>query len=388
MSQYFYITREHNAVPCSLVNETAYKRTISLSKDGESKNVQVHPKGVAWGKFYPRLFMLKDAPTKVFVHKGRVIVGKNHAGDMKAVPLVNTHYRFQPFLSDVIDSIHAKENVLLTGGTGVGKTTHIEQLAAQIGQPILRINFNGETRMSDLIGKMNVLGGETRWVDGVLPMAMRLGYWLLLDELDFADPAVLSLLHPVLEDRPTLTLKENSGEIIRPHPDFRLFATANSIGAMSDRSSSYTGVNVMNEAFLDRWQVLFVQNLPQKEEMKVVKGEVPGLRARWIKKIVMFANEARVNASEIGFSGDNFSTRKVLAWSKKTALHASPIEGAKKAWLGKLPESEQEGILRILGTHFGVRGKTSSSRTLKSRRPKSVGTKALSPNNSTKVFAP
>lgn len=339
-----------------------------MLKDGKDTPVQVHPNGVAWGKLYPRLFLLKDAPTKVFTYKGRVMVGKNHASNMNAAPASNMHYRFQPFLSDVIDSIHARENVLLTGGTGVGKTTHIEQLAARIGQPVLRINFNGETRMSDLIGKMNVLGGETRWVDGVLPMAMRLGYWLLLDELDFADPAVLSLLHPVLEDRPTLTLKENSGEIIHPHPDFRLFATANSIGAMSDRSASYTGTNVMNEAFLDRWQVLFVQNLPQKEEMKVVKGEVPGLRTRWVKKIVAFANEARGNPSGISFSGDNFSTRKVLAWAKKTALHASPIEGAKKTWIGKLPESEQESMLRILGTHFGVRGKTGNNRSLKARQ--------------------
>lgn len=367
----YFLNRTQELVEVEVLSETHFKRQIKFA-EGENKNkiINVHPKGVAWGSMYPRIFDSTHKPTEVFVYKGRALVNSFNltAKDSLAVPTVQ-EYMFQPFIKDVIDSIHANENVLLTGGTGVGKTTHIVQLAARIKQPLLRINFNGETRMSDLIGKMNVINGETVWVDGVLPTAMRNGYWILFDEIDFADPAVLSLLHPVLEQNPILTLKENGGEIIKPHPLFRIFATANSIGAMSDRSSAYGGTNTMNEAFLDRWQVLMVDNLPEKEEIKVIKYEAPGINSAIAKKMVKFATMARNQSfydSNVMYNGDNFSTRKMVAWAKKTALHRDPIVGAKKSWLDKMPQSEQDAMMRILLTHFGnkkqkrISGKTKS----------------------------
>jgi cobaltochelatase CobS len=353
MKKFFYMGRDRQFTEVELLEQTSYKRTIKFS-DGTIKNV--HPEGIAWGNIYPRLFKRDHKPSHVFYHHGRVMVNPVLEDfDLNAVPKAES-YNFQPFLKDVIDSIHSHENVLLTGGTGVGKTTHILQMASRIGQPVLRINFNGETRMSDLIGKVMVLNGETVWVDGVLPMAMRMGYWLLLDELDFADPAVLSLLHPVLEEDPMLVLKENSGEIVRPHENFRLFATANSIGAMSNRAQAYAGTNEMNEAFLDRWQVVLVGNLPEKDELKVVKAKVPGIPTAFAKKIVRFANVVRNNgiSGDFALKGDNFSTRKVLAWARKAALHRDIIIGAKLSWLDKLVEEEQEVVMRILTTHFGT----------------------------------
>lgn len=364
--QSYFLTREHDLIPVEILTETHFKRQIKvLEGDKKDKLIQVHPKGVAWGTMYPRIFEAVQKPEHIFVNKGRALVSAFPLTpkDVGAVPTAS-EYRFQPFIGDVIDCIHANENVLLTGGTGVGKTTHILQLAARIHQPVLRINFNGETRMSDLIGKMTVINGETHWVDGVLPTAMRNGYWILLDELDFADPAVLSLLHPVLEQNPMLTLKENGGEIIKPHPLFRVFATSNSIGAMSDRASAYGGTNTMNEAFLDRWHVIMVENLPAKEEIKVIRFEAPGLNASVAKKMINFANMARNNDFGDGgvmYSGDNFSTRKVIAWAKKAALHRDPIVGAKKSWLDKMPQSEQDAMMRILMTHFGSRRRRASS---------------------------
>ncbi len=356
----FFLTREHALVEIEVMSETAFKRQVKVIEgDNNGKTINVHPKGVAWGSMYPRVFTAHHKPREVFVFKGRALVNtfEVHSRDVAAIPQAQ-EYRFQPFIKDVIDSIHANENILLTGGTGVGKTTHVVQLASRINQPLLRINFNGETRMSDLIGKMTVLNGETIWVDGVLPTAMRRGYWLLLDEIDFADPAVLSLLHPVLEQNPMLTLKENGGEIIKPHPSFRMFGTANSIGAMSDRAGAYGGTNTMNEAFLDRWQVLLVDNLPAKEELKVVRNEAPGLSSSIAKKMVSFANMARhqdFGDASVTYGGDNFSTRKILAWAKKAALHRDPIVGAKKSWLDKMPQSDQDSMMRILMTHFGSR---------------------------------
>ncbi len=360
--KYFFLSRNQALSEVEMLSENNFKRQIKmLEGENTGKVLNVHPKGVAWGSMYPRIFEANHKPHDVFVFKGRALVSSYHLTekDVPAVPEAS-EYMFQPFIRDVIDSIHAKENVLLTGGTGVGKTTHIVQLAARIKQPLLRINFNGETRMSDLIGKMTVINGETIWVDGVLPTAMRKGYWILFDEIDFADPAVLSLLHPVLEQNPMLTLKENGGEIIKPHSLFRVFATANSIGAMSDRSGAYGGTNTMNEAFLDRWQVLMVDNLPEKEEIKVIKFEAPGINASTAKKMVKFATMARnqdFGDSGVMYGGDNFSTRKMVAWAKKAALHRDPIIGAKKAWLDKMPQSEQDSMMRILVTHFGSKSK-------------------------------
>jgi cobaltochelatase CobS len=201
---------------------------------------------------------------------------------------------------------------------------------------------------------MHVIDGATKWIDGILPLAMKKGYWLLLDEIDFADPSILSLLHPVLEDNPCLLLKENDGEVIKPHPDFRIFGTANSIGAMQDKAGSYGGTNQMNEAFIDRWQVILVPNLTEREEIKVIKSKGEGIKSVWAKRMVEFANKVRNNKLEgFEFSSDSFSTRRLISWAKKTALLGSPIQGAKLAWLDKMPASDQDIIKRILETHFG-----------------------------------
>jgi cobaltochelatase CobS len=357
--KYFYLTRDSKThqykFELCMVDEpstTRYKRVITML-EGDSKDLkrEVHPEGVAWGKLYPRLFQAYKAP-EAFIFHGRVLI-KNESSD-PLVPKKDSNYRFQPFVSSVIDSLNGKENVLLTGGTGVGKTSCIEQLAAECNTPLIRINLNGETRLSDFIGKVHVLKGETHWVDGVLPMAMKHGYWLLLDELDFADPAILSLLHPVLEDNPCLVLKENHGEVVRPHKNFRIIATANSIGAMSDKAGNYSGTNHMNEAFLDRWQVLFIPNLTLKEELKVVKAKVSGLKSSWAKNIVDFAQKVRARKLEnnVDLASDSFSTRRVLSWAKKTALLRSPIEGAKLAWLDKIQSSDHDVLMRLLELYF------------------------------------
>lgn len=362
MSAWFY-DKSHNFVECNIIQASPKRRKIKLHNE-EATVLDVHPEGVVRGKYFPRVFVTGSVkrPRAFQIHDRIMLIKDKEEHSQNAIPSAHEDYRFQPFIADVIDSIYQNQNVILTGGTGVGKTTHITQLANRIHQPLLRINFNGETRMSDLIGKVHVIGGETRWVDGILPMAMRRGWWLLLDELDFAEPAVLSLLHPVLEEESMLVLKENNGEIIRPHDGFRIFATANSIGAMSDRSSSYAGTNEMNEAFLDRWQVILVENLSVEEETKVLRKAAPALRNSWAKHIAQFAAKAR--QGEFEYAGDNFSTRKSIAWAKKTELHQSPLKGAQLAWLDKIPVTEQEGLKKVIQVQFGS-GKRSKLKTSK-----------------------
>lgn len=355
--KHYFLTRKKELVECELLSESPYKREIKvLEGEFKGKKKNVHPKGVSWGGMYPRFFSTdkKTKPTDPYIFNGRAIMPFDCEAT-NLIPSIEPNYRFQKGLANIIDSINSQENVLLTGPTGSGKTSQVLQLAARIKQGVVRANFNGETRLSDFIGKMHVIDGETKWVDGILPMAMRKGYWLLLDEIDFADPSVLSLLHPVLEENPVLVLKENDGEVIKPHPNFRVFGTANSIGAMQDRAGAFGGTNQMNEAFLDRWQVVLVPNMSEKEELKVIKNKVGGLKTRWAKRIVEFAQKVRDKKLEgFEFSSDSFSTRRVIAWAKKTALLGSPIAGARLAWLDKMPESEQAIVLKILETHFGT----------------------------------
>ena len=359
---HWFLERSHTLSQCEIIKSSPQKREIHLV--GSNKNLAVHPEGVAWGRLFPRVFTVEGnkAPDITVLHD-RVLARQNLLTEacQNAVPREISGYRFQPFIKDVIDSVIQGQNVILTGGTGVGKTTHITQLAHQANQPLLRINFNGETRMSDLVGKVQVVGGETRWVDGVLPTAMRNGWWLLLDELDFAEPAVLSLLHPVLEEEPMLVIKENQGEILRPKAGFRIFATANSIGAMSNRAQSYHGTTEMNEAFLDRWQVIMVDNLSVDEEVKVIRKAAPGLRTVWARRMAEFASKAR-SGEVSGYASDNFSTRKVLAWAKKTELHRDPMRGAELAWLDKIAKDEQEPIRRALHAVFGSGKRTGLGR--------------------------
>lgn len=352
--KHYFLNRSKQFEEVQIVLETPHKRRVKFA-DGREKTV--HPEGVAWGKSYPRIFASEQKPQHVFVYKGRAVAQMNFDETNYRIPAVDTAYRFQPFTSFILDSINSKENILLSGGTGTGKTTSLMQIAAHIKQPVTRINLNGETRLSDILGKMQVADGKTFFEYGVLPTAMKEGHWLILDELDFADPAVLAILHPVLEANPILVLKENAGEVIVPHPNFRIFATANSVGAMGNRAEAYDGTNKLNDAFLDRWQVIYVPNLLEKEEVRMLRSRFPGLQANHAKNIVKFANAVRANQGELaGFTfGDNFSTRKVIAWANKTKLYRDPILAAKISWLDKMPLDEQTAIMRILGTYFGKR---------------------------------
>jgi cobaltochelatase CobS len=236
----------------------------------------------------------------------------------------------------------------------------ITQIASRINQPVLRVNLNGETRMSDFIGRMNVVDGAkgsvTEWVDGILPTAMRNGYWLILDEVDFAQPEILSLLHPVLEANGTLVVKENKGEEISAHPNFRLFGTANSVGSMAGKNDQYSGTQVMNEAFMDRWHIVTVPNMDMKTEVKVLKERVPTLQAKFAKRIVQFADMIR-KGKEGNVVNMTFSTRRCIQWAEKTAMYRNPYKGAEAVFLEKVSVEDKAVLLKNMALVMGGKAK-------------------------------
>ena len=355
----YFLNRDSTFDQVEILSATPHVRKV-LFKTGQKqgKTANVHPAGVAWGNIYPRIFESAQKPENIFNYKGRCLVGnydfsKNPEAEKHIPP--EEKYIFQPVVKDIIDSIHFKKNIILTGPSGVGKTSCINQMARAIRQPVIRINFNAETRMSHLIGKTHLKDGQTVWEDGVIPQAMRNGYWIIFDEIDYAPPEIMSLIYPILEKTPSLTLKENNGEVIYPASTFLCFATSNTIGAMQGRRSKFNGTGKMSEALLNRFDVFHMQNMNAKEELKLLRLVCPQLQLNFARKMVEFASRIRSteNREEKSFSAGDFSTRMVMSWAEKAALHRSPCLGAKKSWLDKVSLEEQEAAIRALALVFG-----------------------------------
>lgn len=286
------------------------------------------------------------------------VVGKNSDD----VPAVEQSYHFGDLAADIANDILENKKVMLTGHAGTGKTSLIMQIAARIGQPVFRANLNGQMTPADLFGQYIYKGGETVWVDGVLPKAMREGAWLVLDEIDFCDPEILGALNDVAEKDGKLTLKEHGFEIVRPHENFRLFATANTAGALSGYRHLYQGTVPLNFAFLDRFRIYVVSHLSAKDETKVVvdRYEVPEPVHVLVEKMIQVANQIREAfvKEEIQFV---FSMRRVFDWYELVARYADSskdplsqvMRAAEGAIFARTTPQDAEVIKQLITRNFG-----------------------------------
>lgn len=270
------------------------------------------------------------------------------------VPAVNKAYCWPATISDITQDINENKKVLLTGHTGTGKTSLFMQLAARIGQPVMRSNMNGQITVGDFVGMWTVQGGQTVWTDGVLPYCMRHGFWLVLDELDFAEPAILAVLNSVLEPKGSLMLKEKGHEVVRPHKDFRLFATANTVGCMQEYRSLYQGTGIINEAFLDRWRVYLIDYLKPEDEAKVIAESVPRMRENITQVMVRVMSLVRES-----FKKDEirctFSTRRGLDWAELMVRHRHPLKAAESSIFSKVSPEDAETIKGIIKRVMNLR---------------------------------
>ncbi|WP_414440951.1 AAA family ATPase [Burkholderia sp. 22PA0106] len=267
------------------------------------------------------------------------------------VPATNPAYLFGERAANVVRDIAENRRLLLIGHTGTGKTSLIEQTAAQAGQGVLRANMNGQTTVGDFVGFWTVKGGETIWVDGVLPTAMRAGLWLIVDEVDFAEPAILAVLTAVLEPGGRLLLKEKGDEIVAPHPAFRLFATANAAGAMSRFRHLYQGANVMNDAFLDRWRVYEIGYLSPAEEAEVLRRTFgPRVSVPMAETLAAIAAACR-EAFERDDLASAFSTRRLIDWTALMLRTGDPDIAAGPTIYAKV-SADDAALIRDIVRHY------------------------------------
>ncbi len=202
---------------------------------------------------------------------------------------------------------------LLIGETGTGKTSMIRELAKEHKAKLIRFTLTGETTVDDFVGKYTLISGETVWQDGILLSAIKSGDWLVVDEINVALPEILFVLHSLLDDDKSVTVPQHDAETIKPHKDFRFFATMNP-------TEEYSGTKELNKAFKSRFPVILLVGIPEnKIERDVLKAHEPLLSDEDATKIMSVANFLRQQKKkeEIFYT---CSTRDLIQWAKMTVL--------------------------------------------------------------------
>ena len=266
--------------------------------------------------------------------------------------------------------------VMVTGYHGTGKSTHIEQVAARLNWPCVRINLDSHVSRVDLVGKDAIVLKDgkqiTEFKDGILPWALQNNVALCFDEYDAGRPDVMFVIQRVLEVSGRLTLLDQS-RVIRPHPAFRLFATTNTIG-LGDTSGLYHGTQQINQGQMDRWSIVATLNyLPHDREVDIVAAKVPKFLAaadakggvakdgktkqikggrETISKMVRVADLTR-NSFVAGDLSTVMSPRTVITWAENAEIFGDVGFAFRLTFLNKCDELERTLVAEFYQRCFG-----------------------------------
>ncbi len=274
------------------------------------------------------------------------------------VPDLDDSYVFDPDTTlAILAGFAFNRRVMVQGYHGTGKSTHIEQVAARLKWPCIRINLDAHISRIDLIGRDAIVLRDglqvTEFREGLLPWALQHPVALVFDEYDAGRPDVMFVIQRVLETEGKLTLLDQN-RVIRPNKWFRLFATANTVG-LGDTSGLYHGTQAINQGQMDRWNIVVGLNyLPAQVEAEIVLNK-SGADEKLVNDMVKVADLTRQ-----GFINGDISTvmspRTVITWAQNTAIFKDPGFAFRLSFLNKCDETERmlvaEYYQRVFGTEL------------------------------------
>ena len=244
--------------------------------------------------------------------------------------------------------------VMIQGYHGTGKSTHIEQIAARLNWPCIRVNLDSHISRIDLIGKDSIVIENglqvTKFKEGIIPWALQYGVALVFDEYDAGRPDVMFVIQRVLELEGKLTLLEQN-RVIVPHPSFRLFCTTNTIG-LGDTSGMYHGTQQINQGQMDRWNIVSTLNyLDEEVELKIISSKTKEFIKKF-KKDNLIQMIKLANLTRIGFKNGDISTvmspRTIITWAENALILNELDYAFRLTFLNKCDEAERS----IIGEYF------------------------------------
>jgi cobaltochelatase CobS len=273
------------------------------------------------------------------------------------VPDIDEGYVFDPDTTlAILAGFAFDRRVMVQGYHGTGKSTHIEQVAARLNWPCIRINLDAHISRIDLVGRDAIVLRDglqvTEFREGLLPWALQHPVALVFDEYDAGRPDVMFVIQRVLEQQGKLTLLDQN-RVIRPDPHFRLFATANTVG-LGDTSGLYHGTQAINQGQMDRWNIVVALNyLPAKTEQSIVLAKSPDTDPKVVADMVKVADMTRQ-----GFIGGDISTvmspRTVITWAQNAAIFGDVGFAFRLTFLNKCDEAERVIVAEYYQRVFGI----------------------------------
>jgi cobaltochelatase CobS len=276
------------------------------------------------------------------------------------VPDIDETYRFDRDTTlAILAGFAFNRRVMIQGYHGTGKSTHIEQVAARLNWPCIRINLDSHISRIDLIGKDAIVLRDglqvTEYREGLLPWALQHACAVVFDEYDAGRPDVMFVIQRVLEVEGKLTLLDQN-RVIHPHPAFRLFSTANTVG-LGDTTGLYHGTQQINQGQMDRWNIVATLNyLPHAAEVEIVTAKLhistPEDR-ELVSAMVRLADLTRQ-----GFMAGDISTvmspRTVITWAENRKIFNDIAFAFRVTFLNKCDELERPIIAEYYQRCFGT----------------------------------